>query len=94
VPARSSAGLRRETSGRPLPGNVLRIVDPESGAPVASGEEGEIAVKGLTFMRGYYKVEPELYLDDQGFFRTQDGGHLDAEGYLHWSGRLSNLIKT
>jgi len=94
IPARSSAGLRRETSGRPLPGNVLRIVDPESGAPVTSGEEGEIAVKGLTFMRGYYKVEPELYLDDQGFFRTQDGGHLDAEGYLHWSGRLSNLIKT
>jgi acyl-CoA synthetase (AMP-forming)/AMP-acid ligase II len=72
----------------------LRIVDPESGAPLARGEKGEIAVKGLTFMRGYYKVAPELYLDADGFFHTQDGGSLDDEGYLHWSGRLSNLIKT
>jgi acyl-CoA synthetase (AMP-forming)/AMP-acid ligase II len=45
-------------------------------------------------MRGYYKVLPELILDDRGYFRTQDGGHFDEEGFLHWTGRLSNLIKT
>ena len=94
LPAHSPAERRRETSGRPLPGNALRIVDPESGAPLARGERGEIALKGLTLMRGYYKVEPERVLDAEGFFHTQDGGHLDADGYLHWSGRLSNLIKT
>ncbi len=86
--------LRRGTSGRPLPGVALRIVDPVSGEPLPPGREGEIAVKGVSFMRGYYKVLPELYLDADGYFRTQDGGHLDAEGYLHWSGRLGNLIKT
>ncbi len=86
--------LRRSTSGRPLPGVALRIVDPASGEPLLAGREGEIAVKGVTFMRGYYKVLPELYLDADGYFRTQDGGQLDAEGYLHWSGRLGNLIKT
>jgi fatty-acyl-CoA synthase len=51
-------------------------------------------VKGVTFMRGYYKVLPENYLDADGFFRTQDGGRVDADGVLHWSGRLGHLIKT
>ena len=95
LPAAAPSEQRTRTSGRPLPGMALRIVDPASGARLERpGEAGEIAVKGLTFMKGYSKVEPELYLDDDGFFRTQDGGSFDEEGYLHWSGRLSNLIKT
>ncbi|MGI9590837.1 MAG: class I adenylate-forming enzyme family protein [Myxococcota bacterium] len=93
IPADSPLELRRSTHGRPWPGNVFRIVDPHTGAPLAPGEEGEIALKGATLMRGYYKLPPECYLDGDGFFRSQDGGSLDAEGYLHWSGRLSNLIK-
>ncbi len=95
LPARTEATLRSRTSGRPLPGMAVRIVDVESGQPLSEPDaKGEVAVRGATFMRGYYKVEPELYLDIQGFFRTQDGGSFDADGYLHWSGRLSNLIKT
>ncbi len=45
-------------------------------------------------MRGYYKVESSHVFDRDGFFRTQDGGSLDADGHLHWTGRLSGLIKT
>ena len=55
---------------------------------------GEIAIRGATLMRGYYKVEPEQCFDELGFFRTRDGGQLDADGYLHWTGRLSDMIKT
>jgi acyl-CoA synthetase (AMP-forming)/AMP-acid ligase II len=94
IAADAPAEQRHACNGRPLPGMDFRIVDPETGEPVAAGGEGEIAVKGATFMRGYAKVLPENYLDSNGFFRTQDGGSIDAEGYLHWSGRLSNLIKT
>ena len=94
LPCDAPAELRRQSHGRPLPGVSLRIVDPETGAPLPPGAEGEIAVKGVTFMRGYYKVPPELYLDAHGYFRTQDAGHLDAQGLLHWSGRLDRLIKT
>jgi fatty-acyl-CoA synthase len=94
LPADAPAQLRRDGSGRPNPGMDFRIVDPETGAVVSDGSEGEIAVKGVTFMRGYYKVLPENYLDADGFFRTQDGGRLDADGVLHWSGRLGHLIKT
>jgi fatty-acyl-CoA synthase len=94
LPADSPPELRRPTHGRPLPGTEIRIVDPETGLPAPTGEPGEIAVRGATLMRGYAKVLPELVFDADGWFRTGDGGSLDADGYLHWSGRLSNLIKT
>jgi fatty-acyl-CoA synthase len=94
IPSDAPLELRKATHGKPLPGMRLRIVDPETGEPLPAGEKGEIALKGVTFMRGYYKVLPENYLDADGFFRTQDAGSLDAQGYLHWTGRLSNLIKT
>lgn len=94
LPASAPAERRSETSGLPLPGMSIRILDPDSGEPVGVGEKGEVAVKGATLMRGYYKVDPALYFDSDGYFHTQDGGWLDTEGYLHWTGRLSNLIKT
>jgi len=73
---------------------TLRIVDPETGAPLAPGSHGEVAVRGPTLMRGYAKLDPEAAFDGEGYFRTQDGGSLDADGLLHWTGRLSGLIKT
>ena len=94
LPWNAPPELREATSGKALPGMTLRIVDPETREVLPAQAKGEIAVKGVTTMRGYYKVEPELYLDESGFFHTQDGGFVDADGYLHWSGRLSNLIKT
>jgi fatty-acyl-CoA synthase len=94
LPANAPAESRRGNNGRPNPGMELRIVDPETGAAVPTGGEGEIAVKGVTFMRGYHKVLPEHYLDVDGFYLTQDGGSLDADGKLHWSGRLGHLVKT
>jgi fatty-acyl-CoA synthase len=45
-------------------------------------------------MRGYWKVPAEQVFDAEGWFRTQDGGSLDAQGRLHWTGRLSHLVKT
>ena len=72
----------------------FRIVDSETGEPVGEDVSGEISIKGVTLMRGYYKVAPELYLDEAGFFRSQDGGRIAPDGYLHWTGRLSDVIKT
>ncbi len=94
LPADTPAARRAGSSGSALPGVELRIVDPATGAALGVERHGEIAVKGLTLMRGYYKLEPELYIGEDGFFRTGDGGRIDAEGELHWTGRLSNLIKT
>jgi fatty-acyl-CoA synthase len=92
--ADAPAAERRGNNGPPCPGMQLRIVDPVTGAPLGPGEEGEIAVKGVTLMRGYYKVAPEQVFDADGYYHTQDGGSIDGAGRLIWNGRLGNLIKT
>jgi acyl-CoA synthetase (AMP-forming)/AMP-acid ligase II len=80
--------------GKPQPGGFVKIVDPMSGAIVPLGERGEIAVKGPTLMLGYVGVPLSDTLDDEGYFRSGDGGYVDAEGRLFWEGRLNDIIKT
>jgi fatty-acyl-CoA synthase len=82
------------SSGEPLPGNTLKIVDPVTGALVRRGERGEIAVKGPTLMLGYVGLTSDETFDADGFFHTGDGGYLDETGWLFWEGRLTDVIKT
>ena len=93
-PADTPLELRRGTNGRPFPGTVVRIVDPQSGEPLPAGTEGEIAIGGTTLMRGYYKRPREETLDAAGLFHTGDGGWIDDAGWLHWQGRRTGMIKT
>ena len=86
---------RLTTVGRPLLGVTQRIVDPETERILASGEIGEIRVKGYV-TTGYFK-EPVLTcaaFDDEGYFKTGDLGFLDAEGRLSFRGRLKEMVKT
>lgn len=80
--------------GSPLPGNVLKIVEPISGRPVPVGVVGEMCIKGPTLMSGYLGKAPEACLDAEGFFCTGDGGRVDEAGRFHWEGRLTDMIKT
>lgn len=92
--ADTPASIADGNHGEPLPGNTVRIVDPMTGRVVPLGESGEIAVKGPTLMLGYLRVAAEDTFDNEGFFRTGDGGHIDDKGCLHWHGRLNDIIKT
>jgi acyl-CoA synthetase (AMP-forming)/AMP-acid ligase II len=65
-----------------------------SGDVVPIGARGEIAVKGPTLMLGYLGIPSDQTLDENGYFRTGDGGYLDAAGRLFWEGRLNDIIKT
>src|SRR5262249_256505 len=76
-PSDTPPEIAGETHGVPLPGNTLKIVDIETGAIVRRGERGEIAVKGPTLMLGYIDVPIDETLDEEGFFRTGDGGYMD-----------------
>ncbi|MGB8365746.1 MAG: class I adenylate-forming enzyme family protein [Rhizomicrobium sp.] len=80
--------------GFPLPGMTFKIVDPFTGKVMPMGERGEIAVKGATLMLGYIGVPLDETLDDEGFFRTGDGGYADEQGRIYWEGRLNDIIKT
>jgi fatty-acyl-CoA synthase len=86
---------RLRTVGRPLAGVDQRIVDPETGRPLPPGEVGEIRVKGYVTV-GYYK-DPERTaesVDANGYFKTGDLGCADADGSLHFRGRIKEMVKT
>ena len=93
-PANTTHEAAHQSHGLPLPGNSIKIVDPLTGEVAALGQPGEIAVKGPTLMLGYLGVPPDETFDDEGYFRTGDGGFLDAAGRLYWQGRLNDIIKT
>jgi acyl-coenzyme A synthetase/AMP-(fatty) acid ligase len=79
--------------GRPFEGIEVRIVDPESGAPVAAGVEGEIQLRGPNMMRGICgRTRAELF-DAEGYHSTGDAGRLDDDGYLWFAGRLDDMFK-
>jgi fatty-acyl-CoA synthase len=87
--------IRFATVGRPLPGVDLRIIDAETGKEQPCGTVGEIRLKGYVTI-GYYKDEDKNReaFDANGYFRTGDLGFLDDAGYLHFRGRLKEMIKT
>ncbi len=90
----AGADVVDDSNGFLLPGNVMRILDPETRALLGPGQEGEILVKGTTLMRGYLGLPPEACFDSDGFFHTGDTGYVDDRGLLHWTGRATEMIKT
>jgi acyl-CoA synthetase (AMP-forming)/AMP-acid ligase II len=86
--------VRAGAHGRAMPGVELRVVDPQSGSDLAVGEEGELLVRGAPLMQHYYKMTRDQCFDADGFFHTGDLARLDAEGRLHFLGRLKDVIKT
>jgi acyl-CoA synthetase (AMP-forming)/AMP-acid ligase II len=81
----------RGTFGKPVPGVEHLILD-QNGLPTT--DEGELAVRGPFVMNGIYKQERGDTFTPAGWYRTADRGWFDEEGYLHFTGRQSAMIKT
>jgi fatty-acyl-CoA synthase len=86
--------IQLQSAGKPLPGIELRIIDFENGHLLDAGQEGEILVRGTTMMPHYAGSRREESYDDESFFHTGDTGFIDSDGFLHWTGRIKNMVKT
>ncbi|HVK82255.1 MAG TPA: AMP-binding protein [Verrucomicrobiae bacterium] len=87
------AGPRKAgTTGVALPEMEMRILD-DTGAALALGEIGEVALKGPNIMRGYLN-QPEASAKTivDGWLRTGDVGFIDAEGFLTLVDRKKDMI--
>ncbi|HCV33484.1 MAG TPA: AMP-dependent synthetase [Acidimicrobiaceae bacterium] len=80
---------RLGSAGRPLPTIEVSIRN-EDGAEMPAGEPGEIWVRGEQVSGEYHGLSSQL--TDDGWFPTHDGGQLDAEGFLHVTGRIDDVI--
>lgn len=95
TPHAMPATERLACQGPPLPGVELRVVDPDKGAECGRGEIGEIQVRGY-LTPGYLGLDfdPASIFTTDGFYRTGDLGYLDNNGWIHFSARKSEMIKT
>jgi acyl-CoA synthetase (AMP-forming)/AMP-acid ligase II len=96
APVRDPSRARASSTGLILPNTEIRVVALEEEAEdPPPGEDGEIWARGPQVMRGYLD-DPEAdawIFPGEGWLRTGDIGHTDADGYLYVVDRLKELIK-
>lgn len=84
----------RGSSGLPLPGTEIKIVDPETRASLPKGARGLVLLRGPQIMRGYYQ-NPEATkaaIDPQGWFNSGDLGMVTPAGDIVITGRAKDTI--
>jgi long-chain acyl-CoA synthetase len=93
VSAHRLSGVRKLGSvGQPIPGVEVAILDDDD-RPVATGEAGEVCVRGPNVMLGYYRMPEETARTlRHGWLHTGDVGRLDADGFLYIVERKKDLI--
>ncbi len=96
APTRDAALARPASTGLIVPNTEIRVVAlEEEAAEPAMDEDGEIWARGPQVMAGYLD-DPDAdawIFPGQGWLRTGDIGHVDADGYLYVVDRLKELIK-
>ena len=85
----------RGSFGQFVPGFEGRVVDAESGLDCPPGTIGELWLRGPFLMEGYYGVPRSEVFTADGWYRTGDLVHTDAEGvHYFYKGRRNDMIKT
>jgi acyl-[acyl-carrier-protein]-phospholipid O-acyltransferase/long-chain-fatty-acid--[acyl-carrier-protein] ligase len=87
-------GRKAGMIGHPIPGVSVKIVDPDSFAPVPQGEKGLLLVKGPNVMQGYLE-DPERTREvlRDGWYVTGDIARVDHDGFVQIVDRLSRFSK-
>ncbi|MBV8885148.1 MAG: long-chain fatty acid--CoA ligase [Chroococcidiopsidaceae cyanobacterium CP_BM_RX_35] len=84
----------RGSSGQPLPGTEIRIVDPETRQPLPTTQRGLVLVRGPQIMLGYVNNSEATAkaIDLEGWFDTGDLGWVTHENDLVLTGRAKDTI--
>ena len=87
-------GNRIGSVGQPMPGISAKIVDPETGENLGTDKSGMLLIRGPNVMTGYLGL-PELTAQvlQDGWYTTGDIAKVDADGYIHITGRQSRFSK-
>lgn len=86
------------TIGKPLIGNEMCIVEPDTINEMPADTDGELCVTGPTIMLGYRNNEQEtlntlrLHKDGKLWLHTGDMASIDKDGFVHYKLRLKRII--
>ncbi|HMI86217.1 MAG TPA: benzoate-CoA ligase family protein [Polyangiaceae bacterium] len=85
--------VRFGTSGKPVPGYEVRVVD-DAGHDVRAGDLGELLVNGPSAAAGYWNQRQRTLATFHGpWTRTGDKYFVDEDGYFHYAGRADDMLK-
>jgi fatty-acyl-CoA synthase len=79
----------------PADGVEVRVVDPDTGVDLPSGQEGELWIRGRLVTPGYYKKPEETAraFTTDGWFKTGDLAVRDDAGRTIFRGRLREVLR-
>lgn len=89
---------RMGTVGIPLPGTIIKIVEPGTTKELSYNTDGEICFNAPTMMLGYYKQEEEtkniirLHEDGLKWVHSGDIGRISDDGFLTVVGRIKRIV--
>jgi acyl-CoA synthetase (AMP-forming)/AMP-acid ligase II len=87
--------IKLASAGITIPNTETKIADLDTGEALGPNQDGEVWIRGPQVMKGYLN-NPEATaatIDQDGWLRTGDIGHMDEDGYLYIVDRLKELIK-
>ena len=84
--------------GLPLSSREIKIVDPDTLAPVPPGTPGELLVTSEYVSKGYWKKPEEtaasyVEIDGKIWYRMSDYVNMDSDGQLYYVDRSADIIK-
>jgi fatty-acyl-CoA synthase len=89
-----SAEVMAKTTGMPLPGVEIKIVDLKTKRDLSKNQIGELCTRGWIVMKGYYEMPDETAkcFDEKGWFHTTDLGYMDDEDNFVITGRIKDMF--
>jgi benzoate-CoA ligase len=86
--------VRYGTTGKPVPGYQVRLVDEQGGVITKAGEMGELQISGPTSAIMYWNQREKTKNTFQGpWTRSGDKYTFDADGYFTYGGRSDDMLK-
>jgi benzoate-CoA ligase len=86
--------VRPGTTGKPVPGYELRLVDDQGNAVTRAGELGELQISGPTSAIMYWNQREKTKNTFQGpWTRSGDKYSVDRDGYYVYGGRSDDMLK-
>jgi len=91
-------GSKKASVGMPIPGTIIKIVDPDTLTELNTNEEGMIVICGIQVMKGYLKDEIKTSkvlkrIDGKLYYITGDKGKIDKDGFITIVDRYSRFAK-